>query len=194
MIERPELSRDISAEVFRNYYYLKEELVKFCRKYDLQTSGSKQELTDRIAYFLETGEKKKSSSKRIQTESIGEITENTLIEANIVCSEKHRAFFKERIGKTFSFNVAFQKWLKSNAGKTYADAIRAYYAILEEKKKSKTVIDKQFEYNTYIRDFFADNNGMSLENAIKCWKYKKSLKGHNRYEKTDLIALENEND
>ncbi|MBQ4247093.1 MAG: SAP domain-containing protein [Ruminococcus sp.] len=194
MSERPELSRDISAEVFRNYYYLKEELVKFCRKYDLQTTGSKQELTDRIAYFLETGKKKSASSKRIQAESIGEITENTLIEANIVCSEKHRAFFKEKIGKTFSFNVAFQKWLKNNAGKTYADAIQAYYAILEEKKKSKTVIDKQFEYNTYIRDFFADNNGMSLDNAIKCWKYKKSLKGHNRYEKTDLIALENEND
>jgi hypothetical protein len=194
MSERPELSRDISAEVFRNYYYLKEELVKFCRKYDLQTTGSKQELTDRIAYFLETGKKKSASSKRIQAESVGEITENTLIEANIMCSEKHRAFFKERIGKTFSFNVAFQKWLKSNAGKTYADAIQAYYAILEEKKKSKTVIDKQFEYNTYIRDFFADNNGMSLENAIKCWKYKKSLKGHNRYEKSDLIALENEND
>ena len=193
MSDRPELSRDISAEVFRNYYYLKEELVKFCRKYDLQTTGSKQELTDRIAYFLETGKKKSASSKRIQAESIGEITENTLIEANIVCSEKHRAFFKERIGKAFSFNVAFQKWLKSNAGKTYADAIQAYYAILEEKKKSKTVIDKQFEYNTYIRDFFADNNGMSLDNAIKCWKYKKSLKGHNRYEKTDLIALENEN-
>ena len=194
MSERPELSRDISAEVFRNYYYLKEELVKFCRKYDLQTTGSKQELTDRIAYFLETGKKKSASSKRIQAESIGEITENTLIEANIVCSEKHRAFFKERIGKAFSFNVAFQKWLKSNAGKTYADAIQAYYAILEEKKKSKTVIDKQFEYNTYIRDFFADNNGMSLENAIKCWKYKKSLKGHNRYEKSDLIALEKDND
>ena len=194
MSERPELSRDISAEVFRNYYYLKEELVKFCRKYDLQTTGSKQELTDRIAYFLETGKKKSASSKRIQAESIGEITENTLIEANIVCSEKHRAFFKERIGKAFSFNVAFQKWLKSNAGKTYADAIQAYYAILEEKKKSKTVIDKQFEYNTYIRDFFEDNNGMSLENAIKCWKYKKSLKGHNRYEKSDLIALEKDND
>ena len=194
MSERPELSRDISEEVFRNYYYLKEELVKFCRKYGLQTTGSKQELTDRIAYFLETGKKKSASSKHIQAESIGEITENTLIEANIVCSEKHRAFFKERIGKAFSFNVAFQKWLKSNAGKTYADAIQAYYAILEEKKKSKTVIDKQFEYNTYIRDFFADNNGMNLENAIKCWKYKKSLKGHNRYEKSDLIALENEND
>ena len=194
MSERPELSLNISVDTFKNYYFLKEELVDFCRQNGLQTSGSKQELTERIACFLETGKRTKTNPKPKSTVNIGDITEDTLIEPNIVCSEKHRAFFKEKIGKTFSFNVAFQKWLKSNAGKTYADAIQAYYAILEEKKKSKTVIDKQFEYNTYIRDFFADNNGMSLENAIKCWKYKKSLKGHNRYETTDLIALENEND
>ena len=52
-----------------------------------------------------------------------------------------------------------------------------------------TKIDKQFEYNTYIRDFFADNKGKSLEEAIKCWKYKKQLQGHNRYERTDLVAI-----
>lgn len=34
------------------------------------------------------------------------------------------------------FNVLFQKWLKSNAGKTYGDAINSYYQILEVKKKS----------------------------------------------------------
>ncbi|MBM7686703.1 hypothetical protein [Defluviitalea raffinosedens] len=38
--------------------------------------------------------------------------------------------------------------------------------------------------------FFADHQGRTLEDAIKCWKYKKSLKGHNRYEKSDFIALE----
>ena len=40
--------------------------------------------------------------------------------------EKHRAFFREAIGTGFSFNVAFQKWLKSNTGKTYREAIDAY--------------------------------------------------------------------
>ena len=88
--------------------------------------------------------------------------------------EKHRAFFKERIGKSFSFNVLFQKWLKSNAGKTYKDSINAYYKILEDKKNNKTTIDKQFEYNTYIRDFFNDNKDKTLDDAIKCWKYKNS--------------------
>lgn len=91
---------------------------------------------------------------------------------------------------SFSFNVHFQKWLKANTGKTYKQAITAYYEILEEKKKRKSSIDKQFEYNTYIRDFFEDNKGKSLEDAIKCWRYKKQLQGHNRYEKADLIALE----
>lgn len=33
--------------------------------------------------------------------------------------------------------------------------------------------------------------GDYLEEAIKCWKYKKSLQGHNRYEKSDLIVIDN---
>ena len=76
---------------------------------------------------------------------------------------------------------------KSNPDKTYADAIEAYYDL--QNSKQKTTIGKQFQYNQYIRDFFEDNEDRSLDDAIKCWKYKKSLKGHNRYEKSDLVAL-----
>ena len=190
MNERPVLNKDLDGSTFRSFYYLKEELVRFCRENNLPVSGGKPELTDRIAYFLDTGKISEASAKRKTTSNISIITENTTIEENIVCSEKHRAFFKEKIGKGFSFNVMFQKWLKTNAGKTYGDAISAYYQILEEKKNKKTTIDKQFEYNTYIRDFFEDNHGKSLEEAIICWKYKKSLQGHNRYEKSDLSALD----
>ena len=107
-----------------------------------------------------------------------------------MCSQKHRAFYQEHIGKSFSFPVAFQKWLKNNAGKTYQDSIDVYHQIIEDKKKNKTTIDKQFEYNTYIRDFFADNSNKTLEQATRCWKYKKSLKGHNQYERVDLQILE----
>lgn len=189
MNERPELNKELDSETFKSFYYLKEELVRFCRENNLPVSGGKMELTDRIARFLDTGEVKKTSPKRKSTVNIGTITENTKIEPDIVCSEKHRAFFKEKIGKSFSFNVAFQKWLKSNTGKTYGEAVNAYYQILEEKKKGKSTIDKQFEYNTYIRDFFEDNQGRSLEEAIICWKYKKGLRGHNRYERSDLVAL-----
>ncbi len=153
MSDRPEFNRQLDGQTFRSYYYLKDELVAFCRENNLPVSGGKLELTERIAYFLDTGDILKTSPNRKRTVNVGLITEHTMIESNIVCSEKHRAVFKEKIGKSFSFNVLFQKWLKGNAGKTYGDAINAYYQILEAKKKGKTNIDKQFEYNTYIRDF-----------------------------------------
>ena len=159
MNERTELNKELDAAAFRSCYYLKQELVGFCRENGLPTSGSKAELTDRIAYFLDTGNVLKPFAKRKTALNVGTLTEDTVIEPNIVCSEKHRAFFCEKIGKSFSFNVPFQKWLKANTGKTYGDAIRAYYRILEEKKQRKTEIGGQFEYNTYIRDFFADNPG-----------------------------------
>lgn len=189
MSERPILDRNLDSNTFRDFYYLKEELVNFCRENDIPVSGGKVEITDRIAYFLDTGKILPAQTERKRTTTISVISEDSKIEANFVCSEKHRAFFREHIGSGFSFNVTFQKWLKSNTGKTYKEAIAAYYQILEDKKKGKTKIEKQFEYNTYIRDFFADNKGKSLEEAIKCWKYKKQLQGHNRYEKSDLMEL-----
>ena len=190
MSQRPELNKETDTAAFRSYYYLKQELAGFCRENGLPTSGSKAKLTDRIAYFLDTGNVLRSSAERKTAVNIGTLTEDTVIEPNIVCSEKHRAFFNEKLGKSFSFNVPFQKWLKANAGKTHGDAILAYYRILEEKKQTKTEIGGQFEYNTYIRDFFADNPGKSLHDAIVCWNYKKSLPGHHRYEQSDLHALD----
>ena len=186
---RPELNNVLDGKTFLKWYWLKEELVSFCKANDLPATGSKTELTERIAYFLDTGKVSTVSRIKRSSNKVTAITLDSLIEPEFVCSEVHRAFFKEQIGASFSFNVAFQKWLKTNTGKTYKEAVSAYYRILEDKKKNKTVIDKQFEYNTYIRDFFAANKGRSLDDAIKCWNYKKAIPGHNRYEDSDLSIL-----
>ena len=190
MSDRPELTDKLSSKEFLEYYYLKEELVRFCRENGLPASGGKQDLTRRIAFFLDTGKVQETKTAVTPKKKITEITKDSIIESGFVCSELHRAFFKKEIGSSFSFNVAFQKWLKSNAGKTYADAIVAYNEIKNTKKPGKKDIGSQFEYNTYVRDFFEDNKGASLEDAIKCWKFKKSIKGHNKYERTDLKALD----
>ena len=192
MQQRPKLQTGLDKDTFLSFYYLKEELVSFCRENGLPSGGSKQELTERIALFLETGRAevpKRKTAKKAKPAN-GELTLDTEIEQGFVCSERHRAFFKEHIGRGFSFNVAFQRWLKANAGRTYADAVQAYRDIAGQKKTTKSAIGSQFEYNTYIRDFFADNKGRMLGDAIKCWKYKKSLPGHDRYERDDLKALD----
>lgn len=192
MKTRENLGVNLDENTFRNCYYLKEELVAFCKENKLPTGGSKGELTERVATFLKTGEVCSAKAESRKKNKVDDIEEDTLIEENVVCSQKHREFFESKIGKGFSFSVRFQKWLKSNAGKTYKDAIEAYKQIAEDKKTSKETIDGQFEYNRYIRDFFEDNHGKTLEDAIVCWKYKKSMQGHNRYEKDDLVALESD--
>ena len=190
MEQRPELTGALDGAAFRSYYYLKEELTAFCRANGLPASGGKLELTGRIAHYLDTGEILPAGPAARGRASAGALTPESLIEPDFVCSERHRAFFREKIGKGFSFNVAFQQWLKANTGKTYAQAVEAYARILEEKKRGTSEIGRQFEYNAYIRAFFADNPGRVLEEAIVCWNYKKGLAGCHRYERADLAALD----
>lgn len=183
-----ELNKNLSPDEFRQYYFLKEELKDFCRAEGLKVSGSKQDLENRIVHYLSTGEElKESPVRQASTGTVSEITLDSKLGENFKCSEDKREFFEKEIGRGFKFKVKFQKWLKSNPDKTYRDAIDAYYEI--QNSGERTTIDKQFQYNQYIRDFFENNNDKSLDDAIKCWKYKKSLKGHNRYEESDLEAL-----
>jgi hypothetical protein len=187
-MSRPLLTKDLNPNEFKDYYFLKEELKDFCRSEGLKVSGSKGDLEKRILHYLSTGEKlKESNSNRYRAQTSLEISLDSKLGENFKCSEDKRVFFENEIGKTFRFKVKFQKWLKANPDKTYRDAIDAYYEI--QNSKEKTQIDKQFQYNQYIRDFFEDNDDKSLDDAIKCWKYKKSLKGNNKYEKSDLEIL-----
>ena len=195
---RPQLTKELKSAEFKEYYFLKEELKDFCKKEGLKVSGSKNQLEERIIYYLDTGKSldnsrsienknnySKSNSNKATTYE--EITLDSILGENFKCSEDKREFFEKEIGKGFKFKVKFQKWLKVNPDKTYQDAINAYYELQNSKEKTK--IDKQFQYNQYIRDFFDDNDDKTLNDAIKCWKYKKSIKGHNKYEKSDLDIL-----
>ena len=182
------LNRNLKAEEFNEYYFLKEELKDFCRSEGLKISGSKHDLEKRIIHYLATGEKlEETPVKQYSCETLIDINLDSKLGENFKCSEDKRLFFENNIGKGFKFKVKFQKWLKANPDKTYRDAIDAYYQI--QSSDEKTEIAKQFQYNQYIRDFFENNEGKSLDDAIKCWKYKKALKGHNMYEDSDLEAL-----
>lgn len=195
-MEKVLLENVSDSETFWKHYFLKEELTEFLRNRGLSASGSKAELSERIARFLDTGKVDqptlKPVRKAIKPLTSEAISDNAVIPTEFVCSEASRAYFKEKIGKSFTFNVSFQNWLKQNAGKTYLEAVGAYRMILKEKKTRKNVIGAQFEYNTYVRDFFSDNENKTLREAIACWNFKKSQEGNHRYEPSDLKVLENE--
>lgn len=101
MSERPELSASLDAETFRGYYYLKEELVAFCRRNHLPVSGGKAEPAGRIVRFPDTGTVSRPRTKRKASARVGTITGQTVIEPDKVCSEAHRAFPAEKAGRGF---------------------------------------------------------------------------------------------
>lgn len=193
---RPTLTKNISLKDFRDFYWLKDELLVFCRLEQLGVQGGKMELMERIEKYLETGIKDLSTDKRNRYLSKFDwnnerLTLNTIITDNYRNTENVREFFKYHIGDKFKFNVKFMNWMKSSQGATLKDAIDEWYKISHVLKNCKSIkkISPQFEYNTYIRDFMRDNPIASREMAIECWKIKKSMRGSNKYDKRDLKLI-----
>lgn len=184
---RPELNKDLNVKDFCNFYWLKEELQTFCRKSGISASGSKVDITNRIAIFLETGKiqkpmrKRYSSPKEIKLE---ELSLDTVITENHRCSQVVRAYFKSVIPK-FHFSTYIQNYFKENVGSTYRDVVDAWYEEEERKKDPsyKKQIGSQFEYNQFTRDYFADpkNKDKNREDAIEAWNTIKVLPGSNKY-------------
>jgi len=184
---RPNLTKNISLESFKDYYWLKEELQFFCRENEISASGSKVEISDRVELFLRTGEIKKptrKSNKKTELQVDLSLSLDTIITEDHRCSQQVRAFFKTIIPK-FIFSTYIQNYFKTNVGKTYSDVVIAWHE--EEKRKKdpsfKKVIAPQFEYNQFVRDFFADpkNQGKSRDETIEAWNELKKKPGSNKY-------------
>lgn len=184
---RPELTKELDVEDFTEYYWLKAELQTFCRGNGISATGSKMEITERIALFLETGQIKQPSRKSSsppQKITLGDLSLDTIITENHRCSQVVRAFF-ESVIPNFHFSTFIQKYFKSNVGKTYRDVVDAWYEEVERKRDPsyKTEIGSQFEYNQFIRDYFTNpkNKNKKREDAIKAWHAIKVLPGSNKY-------------
>ncbi|WP_137789240.1 DUF6434 domain-containing protein [Bacillus sp. E(2018)] len=185
---RPNLTKQLSIKSFKEYYWLKEELQRFCRTEGLSTSGSKIEISHRIETYLETGKILKPTRKIIaKKEASKELSLDTVITENHRCGQEVRAFFKSHI-PNFHFSTYIQSFFKENVGKTYHDVVKNWYEE-EVRKKDPTYkkeIGTQFQYNQFTRDFFADpnNRGKSREDVINAWNTIKSLPGSNKYTPT----------
>ena len=165
--KKPELNNKISLQDFKDFYWLKAELISFCKENNINRSGGKIEITNRIIYFIETG--KNLGKTKINTQkpksnfnwNLEKLSCETVITDNYKNTETVRQFFTAEIGKHFKFNVLFINWMKQNIGKTLKDAIEEWNRIyiLKKDKNHKSEIGVQFEYNTYIRDFLADKIG-----------------------------------
>jgi len=189
--ERPNLNKETNIKDFKDFYWLKSELMNFCRKIGISSSGGKIEITNRISEYLETGRviKKATTKKNKLPKATQPITKETIIGIEYRTYKEKKEFFMSIIGEKFHFTAHILEYFKENPEKrTYEDLINEWYKEQELKKDPNFVkeIAPQFEYNTYIRDFMKDNLDKTRTDAIKHWKIKKSKPGNNKYSKTDL--------
>lgn len=170
-MDRPVLTKTTSAADFLAFYWLKQELVAFCQAYELSTAGSKQELTARIAAFLETGKTTPVSPRRQRVSAEAAMptvfTRQTVIGPQWRCTEALRGFFVQELGPRFHFNQVIRSFFKDGTGKTLGDAITAWQAARQQ--SAALEIEPQFEYNRHVRDYFRANPGKTLQDAIAAW-------------------------
>ena len=194
--ERPILDKKISIKDFKDFYWLKAELTKFCSEIGINSSGGKIEISNRITEYLETGEipKTKTIKRKKLPKSTTPITKETIVGVEYRSYKEKKDFFVSVIGSKFHFTTHLLDYFKRNTGKkTYSDLVYEWHKEQELKKDPNFVkkIAPQFEYNTYIRDFLKDNPNKTRKDAIKYWKIKKSKPGDNKYSQTDLLAVSN---
>lgn len=170
---RPLLSRALAAAEFRAFYWLKEELAAFCRAEGFPASGSKLELTDRIATYLATGAIAQPPARSYARKGPHPLTLDAAIGPNFRCSQEARAFFKEAIGPRFHFSTGFQQHLRQHPGDTLADAVAFWHEQATRGPEPKALAP-QFEYNQHMRDYFAQHPGATRLEAIAAWKKKRS--------------------
>lgn len=199
MNSRPTLDSRISADEFKTNYWLLEELVTFCKLHGIKSYGGKIDITTRIEQYLRTGAVNSPKTPVKTTKSKFDwanepLTPQTIITDNYKNSENVRAFFKIQIGEHFKFNTEFMNWMKANAGKNLSDAAEAWNQIrLKQKSPDYTPeIAPQFEYNKYIRDLLTDNPGLTIKEAIACWKEKRKTTLPKIYSREDLFAISDE--
>jgi hypothetical protein len=191
---RPDIKTIATGKEFKRWYWLKSELVTYCKAAGISYAGGKFEVTDRIAALLDNSIV--SESKTVKTKSIAafnrakeKLTLNTIITASYTNGPNSRIFFKEYCGDRFRFTIPFMEWMKENINKTLKDAVAEWKRQdeLSRQKGFTSVIPKHNQYNQYIRDFFAANPEKSLQDARRCWKLKKLLpSGRHFYEPADL--------
>lgn len=192
MKKRPILNEDISLEDFKDFYWLKSELLAFCRSKQINASGGKKELEDRIILFLTTGERVQIKNQKKSTKTTdwryGELSVSTIIDDHYKNNYNVRDFMRKIIGSRFHYNVDYLEWIKNNKGKTLADAAKAWLHIESLKKSGAHTrpIAPQFEYNTYIRDFLTANPKKTKAEAIRFWNIKKTQRGSKKYHANDL--------
>ncbi|MCR9138252.1 MAG: SAP domain-containing protein [Alphaproteobacteria bacterium] len=194
---RPEIGTINTGAELRRWYWRKDELTVHARNLGLKATSGKFELLDRIAHYLDSGDKIFPGDQTTRPRSSFDwhsepLSKDTVITDSYRNTQNVRRFFKAAIGDGFKFNIAFMEWMRSNTGKTLEDACTAYRTFQDQAKTPgfQTTIKDHNQFNQYTRDFLADNPELGMDDVRRVWALKiqkPSDTGRHVYDPADLM-------
>ncbi len=149
---RPDLASVETGTELRRWYWMKAELLAECRRRGLPTSGSKPDLTERLAADLDgvdppTPARRTTSSRRLPEP----LADDTPIRPGQAATQQLRAFFVERIGSGFRYDVFMREAIA--AGDTTLGELVAHWYATRDAEPPPTL--PQLEYVRFTRAWFA---------------------------------------
>jgi hypothetical protein len=180
---RPELTRELSVEEFRRWRWRKDQLQAFCRSSGMVCGGSKGEILQRIETWLLQGgppsgqvkQPRRGQPKSGQSGSVargaGEMptsfSDQTKIGRGWRCTALLRAYFVERLGKSFRFNEPLRRFLREGVGRSLGEAVEVYRRAM---RGPKLPIGRQFEYNQHVRRYHQEHPGATHAQMVAAWQ------------------------
>ena len=165
----------------------------FCRNIGISTTGLKEDLNERIEWFLRTG--KKTVIRPVQSTAIADSVNGLKLEKRVINYKsdlKTRAFFAGHIPQFTGFSALVQKQikerLKNNEVFTYADAIQMHKDFLSNKNSEKKagkaakVAHNSCQYNQFSIDYRHDQSP-KLHSMTDAWMLVRNSGGAKTYER-----------
>ena len=119
-LDRPELSRGMTASEFASWYWIKTELVAFCRILGVSARGSKPEVAARILAELGGTQAPKATPRRPRGRMAESFSLETTIGVGWSCNPRLGKFFQSECGRTFRFNAAVRMFIHTQVGQSLA--------------------------------------------------------------------------
>ena len=189
----PPLDNRLTAEVFRQHYYDKKTLMKFCRDMGIPASGLKNDLNDRIDTFLRDGTvltvRPAKRAKRSDSDEGLSLSQHVV---NYKSDLITREFFQTHIPEFTGFSALVQKQIKQRLSKdesfTYADALDMHKTFLKDKAAFKSqgqkaaVAHDSCQYNQFLIDY-SNARAPKIHAATAAWMLVRNSAGAKTYQR-----------
>lgn len=159
------------------------ELKIICNKLQLSEKGKKGELIQRIANFIETGEKqvspkfpKISCAKNGQTYELSK--DSLMLKGAYKNDLKTRLFFKKLIGEHFHF-TAFgidwlnERWMNANPP-TYQEFTSMWQEEHDFRRQNGSIPKDEWAYINFVKDYLVKNPKVSSSEILNQWKIERN--------------------